>query len=131
MGAFLIASVSMFVSCKDYDDDISKNSQEITALKSQLESLKSSLSSELSAAKAQADLQKEALENFQKSVADAGTGNDKSNDRLAAGRADAVVKALKEKCGIAQERIAYDSKGTRVQPFAENDLNRVTICITE
>lgn len=33
MGAFLIASVSMFVSCKDYDDDISKNSQEIEALK--------------------------------------------------------------------------------------------------
>lgn len=53
MGAFLIASVSMFVSCKDYDDDISKNSQEITALKSQLESLKSSLSSELSAAKSE------------------------------------------------------------------------------
>ena len=25
MGAFLIASVSMFVSCKDYDDDIQKN----------------------------------------------------------------------------------------------------------
>ena len=53
MGAFLIASVSMFVSCKDYDDDISKNSQEITALKGQLESLKSSLSSELSSAKSQ------------------------------------------------------------------------------
>ena len=63
--------------------------------------------------------------------ADAGTGNDKINDRLAAGRADAVVKALKEKYGIAQERIAYDSKGARVQPFAENDLNRVTICIAE
>lgn len=53
MGAFLIASVSMFVSCKDYDDDISKNSQEITALKSQLESLRSTLSSELSAAKSE------------------------------------------------------------------------------
>ena len=63
--------------------------------------------------------------------ADAGTGNDKINDRLAAGRADAVVKALKEKYGVDESRISYDSKGSRVQPFAENDLNRVTICIAE
>ena len=63
--------------------------------------------------------------------ADAGTGNDKINDRLAAGRADAVVKALKEKYGVAENRISYDSKGSHVQPFAENDLNRVTICIAE
>ena len=63
--------------------------------------------------------------------ADAGTGNNKINDRLAAGRADAVVKSLVNEYGIAQDRITYDSKGSRVQPFAENDLNRVTICIAE
>jgi outer membrane protein OmpA-like peptidoglycan-associated protein len=63
--------------------------------------------------------------------ADAGTGNDKINDRLAAQRADAVVKCLKEQYQIAESRITYDSKGARVQPFAENDLNRVTICIAE
>ena len=63
--------------------------------------------------------------------ADAGTGNDKINDRLAAGRADAVVKSLVNDYGISQDRITYDSKGSRVQPFAENDLNRVTICIAE
>ena len=63
--------------------------------------------------------------------ADAGTGNDKINDRLAAGRADAVVKALKEQYGVAESRISYDSKGSRVQPFAENDMNRVSICIAE
>ena len=63
--------------------------------------------------------------------ADAGTGNDKINDRLAAQRADIVVKTLREKYGIAENRISYDSKGARVQPFKENDLNRVTICIAE
>ena len=63
--------------------------------------------------------------------ADAGTGNDKINDRLAAQRADAVVKALKEQYSIAADRISYDSKGARVQPFAENDMNRVSICIAE
>jgi outer membrane protein OmpA-like peptidoglycan-associated protein len=63
--------------------------------------------------------------------ADAGTGNDKINDRLAAQRADAVVKALKEQYSISAGRISYDSKGARVQPFAENDMNRVSICIAE
>ena len=53
MGAFLIASVSMFVSCKDYDDDISKNSQDIAALKAQVDALKSSHASDLAAAKAE------------------------------------------------------------------------------
>ncbi|MGN0282634.1 MAG: OmpA family protein [Prevotella sp.] len=63
--------------------------------------------------------------------ADAGTGNDKINDRLAAQRAAAVVKMLTEKYGIAADRISSDSKGSRVQPFAENDMNRVSICITD
>lgn len=52
MGAFLIASVSMFVSCKDYDDDIERNSQEIEALKAKLNSdisdAKSDFASQLS-----------------------------------------------------------------------------------
>ena len=63
--------------------------------------------------------------------ADAGTGNNKINDRLAAGRADVVVKSLVNDYGISMSRISYDSKGSRVQPFAENDLNRVSICIAE
>lgn len=63
--------------------------------------------------------------------ADAGTGNDQINDRLAAQRADAVVMALRNQYGISPERISYDSKGARVQPFAENDRNRVSICIAE
>jgi outer membrane protein OmpA-like peptidoglycan-associated protein len=63
--------------------------------------------------------------------ADAGTGNDRINDRLAKGRAEAVVKALKEQYGIAESRISWDSKGSRVQPFADNDSNRVSIAIAE
>ena len=63
--------------------------------------------------------------------ADAGTGNDKINDKLAANRAAAVVKALKEKYGIAESRITEDSKGAHVQPFSENDKNRVSIMIAK
>ena len=63
--------------------------------------------------------------------ADAGTGNNRINDRLAKQRADVVVKALINEYNISANRIYFDSKGSRVQPFAENDLNRVTICIAE
>ena len=63
--------------------------------------------------------------------ADAGTGNDRINDRISAKRAAAVVKALKEKYGIEESRITEDSKGARVQPFSENDKNRVTIMVAK
>ena len=63
--------------------------------------------------------------------ADAGTGNNRINDRLARLRAQIVVKALKEKYNIPADRIISDSKGSRVQPFAVNNKNRVTICIAE
>ena len=53
------------------------------------------------------------------------------NDRLARQRADVVVKALIEQYEIAADRISYDSKGDREQPFAENDKNRVSIMIAE
>ena len=63
--------------------------------------------------------------------ADAGTGNNRINDRLAKQRADIVVKSLINDYHISADRITFDSKGSRVQPFAENDLNRVSICIAE
>ncbi len=59
--------------------------------------------------------------------ADAGTGNDAINDRIAQRRAAAVTKLLTEQYGIAADRITTASKGARVQPFQENDKNRVTI----
>lgn len=63
--------------------------------------------------------------------ADAGTGNDTINDRLAQQRADAVTKALTEQFGIAADRITTDSKGAHEQPFAENDKNRVSIMVAK
>ena len=63
--------------------------------------------------------------------ADAGTGNDRINDSISAKRAAAVVKVLKEKYGIEESRITEDSKGARVQPFSENDKNRVSIMVAK
>lgn len=63
--------------------------------------------------------------------ADKGTGNASINARLAAGRAQAVKDMLVKDYNIPESRITYESKGDTVQPFPENDKNRVTICIAE
>ena len=62
--------------------------------------------------------------------ADRGTGSAKINNRIAARRADIVVSELIKR-GVARDRIIKSSKGSRVQPFSDNDMNRVTICIAE
>ena len=62
--------------------------------------------------------------------ADAGTGNDAINTRYARQRADNMVKALKN-AGIPASRITSDSKGDNIQPYRENDKNRVVICVAK
>jgi outer membrane protein OmpA-like peptidoglycan-associated protein len=63
--------------------------------------------------------------------ADVETGNPTINDRLARQRADVVVKAFIEQYEIDADRISYDSKGDREQPFEINEMNRVSIIIAE
>ena len=62
--------------------------------------------------------------------ADAGTGNDQLNARYASERAQNVVKALKA-AGIDGKRITSDSKGDDIQPYRENDKNRVVIAVAK
>ena len=62
--------------------------------------------------------------------ADAGTGNPRINLKYSQDRANVVTKALIDG-GIAPERITTEAKGDTVQPFAENDSNRVTIAIAK
>ena len=62
--------------------------------------------------------------------ADRGTGNAVINSRLSKQRANAVFAALVKR-NIAASRIIKDAKGDTVQPFADNDQNRVVICIAE
>lgn len=64
-------------------------------------------------------------------VADKGTGNATINAKLAAKRATSVQNSLINDYGISSSRIKVDSKGDTVQPFAENNQNRVTICIAK
>lgn len=62
--------------------------------------------------------------------ADKGTGSVRFNDKIAARRALTVYNTLAAK-GVAKSRMIKQSKGSRVQPFEENDMNRVTICIAK
>ena len=62
--------------------------------------------------------------------ADKGTGSAAFNDKIAARRALTVYNTLAAK-GVAKSRMIKKSKGSRVQPFEENDMNRVTICIAK
>lgn len=62
--------------------------------------------------------------------ADKGTGNARINAKYAQNRADAVAQALVAE-GISESRIKASSKGDTEQPYAEQILNRVAICIVK
>ncbi len=63
--------------------------------------------------------------------ADRNTGNPTINVGYASSRAEGVANVLVNKFGIDRSRIIVDSKGDTVQPYEQNDLNRVTICIAD
>lgn len=63
-----------------------------------------------------------------KSYADKGTGNPSYNKKLAAQRAEKAVQALVD-AGVPKSSITSSSYGDTVQPFSENDKNRVSIIV--
>lgn len=66
-----------------------------------------------------------------KGYADKGTGTAAINERLAKQRAVNVAQTLTNKYGIAASRLTVSSYGDTVQPFANNDDNRVVIIVGE
>jgi outer membrane protein OmpA-like peptidoglycan-associated protein len=63
--------------------------------------------------------------------ADANTGTTKINQGLSEQRTKAVVDMLVNQYGIDPSRISQNALGDQEQPFADNDLNRVSICVAE
>lgn len=63
--------------------------------------------------------------------ADKGTGNPEYNAGIAKRRAVKIAAMLEEEYNIKTNRITINSKGDTVQPFANNDSNRVVIGIAE
>lgn len=63
--------------------------------------------------------------------ADAGTGSAEVNRAISEKRAARVAKVLTEKYGIDASRITSGYKGDTVQPFSNNDSNRVVIGVAK
>ena len=59
--------------------------------------------------------------------ADKATGTPARNMYMSKARAEVVKKKMLE-LGVPAERISASHVGDTVQPFAENDMNRVIIC---
>lgn len=63
--------------------------------------------------------------------ADAGTGTPEVNLAVSKSRANTIATALKQTYGIKAQNIIVDYKGDTVQPFANNDDNRVVIVVAK
>ena len=150
MGALFIASVSVFTSCKDYDEDIQNLQQQVDGLKSDLNSQVATLkaaqekcASDCAAAQAALDQAIKNLESTKankadvdKAIQDAIAGAKADNDALktelqkyAADYADAAAakeEAIKEAVAQAQKLVdALDAKKVDLVEFtaAVKDLN--------
>ncbi len=62
--------------------------------------------------------------------ADAKTGYSAYNQKISEKRTEAVRQALIAK-GVSESRIVTASQGDSVQPFSDNDKNRVVICVVK
>ncbi|MBO4892352.1 MAG: hypothetical protein J5502_07050 [Prevotella sp.] len=143
MGAFLIASVSSFVSCKDYDDDINNLQKQIdaAALKADLNALQTNLAAQIAAAQSAAEraqaaaeaaaatannaATKDALEAVKTIASNAGTQAaqaiaDAANAKAAADAAQATAN----NAGTAAEKAAADAaKAIADAAAAQNTAN--------
>ena len=93
MVAMLVASVSMFVSCKDYDDDIKKNSDAISSLQQTLNNLQSALD---------------------QAKSDAATAHATFATKVELGQVDTAVKALQEEIKALATKTALEDAIAKV-----------------
>ncbi|MDL2223071.1 OmpA family protein [Bacteroidales bacterium OttesenSCG-928-M11] len=63
--------------------------------------------------------------------ADAETGSANVNQKLSQQRVESVAKVLVDKYGVSENRLVKGAKGDTVQPFSENDWNRVVIFVVD
>lgn len=63
--------------------------------------------------------------------ADAGTGTPEVNLAVSKSRANTIATALQQTYGIKAQALVVDYKGDTVQPFANNDDNRVVIVVAK
>ena len=67
---------------------------------------------------------------YRDGIRSAGTGTAQINLRTSRNRAQNLTQLL-IRSGIDKDRIITEAKGDTVQPFKENDMNRVVIICTD
>ena len=145
MGAFFLASTSMFVSCKDYDDDINANTKAIqnveTSLKEQIATLNSALQQEKTAAAAAHSQYEDAIA---KAQAAADAANKSLSDALVAAAThattsyvdDAVSKGTADKATVSQLNDAIGNLQTTLNAAIDGkastaDLNSAIAAVND
>ena len=121
MGAFLLASISSFVSCKDYDDDINANRADIRAAQEQL----ATLTSNLSALQTKLETEKTALQQelaTAKSQIETQIANAKSelNAAIAAKADQATVDGLAKRVADLESNLAATKEAFQAKIDAIN-----------
>ena len=111
LGVMMVTSASMFVSCKDYDDDISANKSSINALQEQVSTLKTALDK----AQSDATAANAALETLKQTV----EGNSTAIREAAAKAASAMSKVEEIEGAIELAQTVLNGKADQ---SALNDL---------
>ena len=118
MGAMVIASVSMFTSCKDYDDDINKLQSQIDAITAQkLQDQLTTLQSALTTAQNAAEAAKAAAATAQKTAEDA---------QGSADAADAAAKAAQATANAAATAQTVEDLSTAIADLQKIIDGKVT-----
>ena len=132
MGAMTIASVSMFTSCKDYDDDINNLQAQIDAitkqdlqnqlntLKTALESEKGALAAAQAAQKAASDAAKAASDAAKAAEAAQGTANQGVSDAEKAAKAAEAAQKAAEAAQATADLCAKQATVDQLQTAVDN-----------
>ena len=124
MGAMVIASVSMFTSCKDYDDDINKLQSQIDAITAQnLQTQLTSLQTALTAAQTAADAAKSAAAQAATAAQAAQTTAD---SKASAGDAEAAKAAAEAAQAAADAAQATADAAAKAQTEYKDGKKRTT-----
>jgi chromosome segregation ATPase len=117
MGAFVIASMSMFTSCKDYDDDINDLQKQIDALPTtaSLTTLKTELESEISTLKTQLETAEGNITALTSSLA---TKADKT------ALADEVTRATAAEAALGARLTTAESALTTINSVLANKVDK-------
>ena len=117
MMVFAVASVGMFVSCKDYDEDIQKVNSDVQDLQGSLQTVKTDLEQQLTDAKSGYDTQ---ISQINEAMQQAGADQDALSAKIDELTTDylAKVAALESKLNAAQEAINA-AQADRIQEALE------------